>query len=228
MRLRNFFFLLCGVLVLFSCSKENMVDKEVFEKELQTLRALEMSYKDQTFNVLANVEKKDGLRSVPTDGITEEACAQYALYLQEKVDFDPEKNLRSYLLSQGLSGETVNILTSIKDYLNNNKYLTADEIYKLNVPYSDKKILVQVFSSLSVAMQYEGDGLRASAHRGDKVLQAMDACWEDYLTDLGFYTTTGVLAGSFGGPLAFAVGGIIGVATARYELYKCMKHARRL
>lgn len=212
---------------MFSCSKEDSVRNETFEKELLSLKALELSYKDQTFKALFRVSQGEGLRSVSVDGITEEACAQYAWYLQEKLDFDPEKNLKPYLLSQGLSDATVDILTSLKDYLNDKKLLSADDIAKLNVPYSDKKILVQVFSSLSIAIEYEGDGLRAT--RRDKVSDALDACWEDYLTDLGFYTAAGAATGSWGGgPIGFAIGGVVGVLTARYELYKCMKQAKRL
>lgn len=226
MRLINTFLFLFGFIALFSCNREKFVDDKIIENELQNLKTMEVSYKDQTLKVLSRVESGGGLRSVSFDGISEESCAKYALDMQEKVDFDPEKNLKPYLLSKGLSDETVNILTSLKDYMNNRKFLSAYEISKLNIPFSDKKILVQVFSSLSVAIGYKFDGLRLT--KGDKISMAMDACWEDYLTDLGFYTTTGAVAGSLGGPLGFAVGGIIGVATARYELYKCMKNARRL
>lgn len=225
MILKNTFALLLGAVMLFACTKESDVNKKI-EEDLGNLKTLEVYYKAQAFKALSQATVEDGLRSEHGYGVSEEDYAQFSWDMMEKVDFDPEKNLKPYLSSQGLSDETVNILASLKEYLKTDNLLSADDISKLNIPYDEKKLLVQAFSSLSVAVDYEGDALRSS--RAKRVADAIEDCWDQYLEDLAFYTAVGAGVGSAGGPWGFALGGVGGVFTARYEFYKCKKQANKI
>lgn len=224
MKLFKIFSLLFVGLVCFSCSSQKEAETLENQAEFNSLKALEVLQKSEVKNVLG-AGSTGGLRTF-SSRFTEEDYNVYARSIQERIGFNADKNLVTYLQSQGFTPKTVEILSSLRETLIEGHLLGVETISNLNVPYGEKEILVKVFSSLSVALELSSS-LRST--REERINEALEACWEDYLGDLAVYTSVGFTSGAVGGPIGAAVGGIGGVVYARWELHnKCIRNAKRI
>lgn len=232
--MKRIYTLLWSVLIiaLGSCSmeRENVVEQSA---EVSSLQALALTQRLEFYKALrpgATLISQTDLRSMSVDEVSAEDYEAYMRDMQAMVHFRADENVRILLQEKGFADKTVEVLTSLDEYLRAGKELSVEEIAGYDIPFSEKEALVKAIVAVDVAKDEalgELSEARLSA-RDRRILAAMDLCWDEYLEDLAFYGGLGAVGGGLtGGPLGFAVGGVSGILTARYELRRCLQHARR-